>query len=62
MKQNDISARQGHPQEVGGGLQYCILPHSGRILKNTDFYGKMISNVLLDLPFSRNQPLKRLVT
>jgi hypothetical protein len=38
------------------GLQ-CLQTHKTKIWKNTDFVDIMISEVLRDLPFSRNQPL-----
>jgi hypothetical protein len=46
-----------HPR--GGGLPGCT-PQSAqnRNLKSTDFVDIIISKVLRDLPFSRNQPLK----
>jgi hypothetical protein len=43
----------------GGGLPgYSPQNSQNRNFKNTDFVDIMISKVLRDLPFSRNQPLK----
>jgi hypothetical protein len=44
----------------GGGVPGCKPPQTNqnRNLKNKDFVDIMISNVLRDFPFSRNQPLK----
>jgi hypothetical protein len=43
------------------GAHGCVIqappPPPTEILKNTDFAAIMISKVLRDLPFSRNQPL-----
>jgi hypothetical protein len=51
-----------HPrgQEGGGGLPGCSTskPPINPNLKSTDFVDIMISKVLRDFPFSRNQPLK----
>jgi hypothetical protein len=43
-----------------GGLPGCSPPQTpkNKNLKNTDFVDIVISKVLPDLPFSRNQPLK----
>jgi hypothetical protein len=40
------------------GLPACRPPQPQWKLKKTDFVDTMISDVLLDLPFSRNQPKK----
>jgi hypothetical protein len=45
-----------HPGEGAAGLQ--PIKHQKEEFKNTDFVDIMISKVLPDLPFSRNQPLK----
>jgi hypothetical protein len=56
----NLHAGLGAHPKGGGGLPVCI-PHQtpeNRNLKNTDFVDIMVSNVLRNLPFSRNQPLK----
>jgi hypothetical protein len=52
--------RSGAPKEAGGGLPGCspLQTPQNRNLKNTDFVDIMISEVLHDLPFSQNQPLR----
>jgi hypothetical protein len=54
----DTAPVQGRTQ--GGRLQGCRHPLNpqNRNLKITDFLDIMVSKVLLDFPFSRNQPLK----
>jgi hypothetical protein len=42
----------------GGGGCRPAAPPPNRNLKNTDFVHKMISNILSDLPLSRNKSLK----
>jgi hypothetical protein len=49
---------QGRTREGGGSEGVQAPPQKNRSLKNTDFVDIMIANVLCDLPFSRNQPLK----
>ena len=52
------SASQGaHKGRGPAGLQFPQTPQN-RTLKSTDFVHIMISKVLRDFPFSRNQPLK----
>jgi hypothetical protein len=45
-----------------GGREHCqaaVPPNpKNRNLKNTDFVDIMMSNILHDLPFSQNQPVK----
>jgi hypothetical protein len=57
-----VSGSSGAPKGGGGGLPVCSHPPhqapQNRNLKNTDFVNIMISKVLRDLLFSRNQPLK----
>jgi hypothetical protein len=48
---------QGRTQGGGGGAPGYSPPPKPEF-KNTDFVDIMISKVLRDLPFSRNQPLK----
>jgi hypothetical protein len=45
---------------VGGrGVCWAATPLKLKLKKkNTDFLDMIVSNVLLDLPFSRNQPMK----
>jgi hypothetical protein len=49
-----------HAPKGGKGLPSCSPPPPQMEIKtkNTDFVDTIISNVLRDLPFSRNQPLK----
>jgi hypothetical protein len=42
----------------GRGLQPSKPPQNRNKKKNTDFVDMMVSNVLHDLPFRRNKPLK----
>jgi len=59
--QSEVSNVPDHrPEAHLSGLPVCSPPqtHRNRNLKNRDFVGTMISNVLRDLPFSGNQPLK----
>jgi hypothetical protein len=51
---------QGHTQEGWGrgATAHPPKPPKLKLKKNTDFVAIMISKVLRDLPFSRNQPLK----
>jgi hypothetical protein len=50
---------KGAPKGEGGGCQ-AVAPQTTQNwkLKNTDFVYIMVSEVLRDFPFSRNQPLK----
>jgi hypothetical protein len=48
---------RGRTQGGAAGLQHPQTPQN-RNLKNTDFVDIVISKVLRDFPFSRNQPLK----
>ena len=51
---------RGTSKGGGGGCRAESSPHTpqNRNLKNTDFVDIVISHVLRDFPFSRNQPLK----
>ena len=51
-----VSTAEAHPRKGEGGLPGCSPPQD-RNLKNTDFVD-IVSNVLRDLSFSLNQPLK----
>jgi hypothetical protein len=54
---HELRCRNGAPK--GGGLPGCSpSKHQNRYLKNTHFVDIILSKVLRDLPFSRNQPLK----
>jgi hypothetical protein len=55
-----ITRDKGHPQggRGGAGLQPVPNPQKLKLKKKTDFVDIMISEVLRDLPFCRNQPLK----
>jgi hypothetical protein len=54
-----LASARGSPKGVAAGLQPPPPPNAqNRNLKNTYFAYIMISRVLRDLPFSRNQPLK----
>jgi hypothetical protein len=61
LQGNMFQPEQGCTEgEGGGGVARLQTPSSAqnRNLKNTDFVDIMISKVLHDCPFSRNQPLK----
>jgi hypothetical protein len=47
-----------HPREGGRGAAGAAAPPPNPNLKDTDFVDIMMSKVLRDFPFSRNQPLK----
>jgi len=49
-----MSTFKGAPKEGGGGYQVAAPSN-----RKKDSVDTMIRNVLLDLPFSRNQPLKQ---
>jgi hypothetical protein len=42
----------------GGFSSAALLSPQNRNLRNANFAGTMVSKVLCDFPFSRNQPLK----
>jgi hypothetical protein len=54
---HDFPAAGVHPRGLPGCSPPPQIPQNPS-LKNTDFVDSMIPNVLHDLPFSRNQPLK----
>jgi hypothetical protein len=56
----NMASRWGAPKEGGGGCRTAVPLQTlqNRNLENTYFAGYMISKVLHDFPFSRNQPLK----
>jgi hypothetical protein len=54
-----LTVHQIHRGAPKGGCWGAAPPKpKNQDLKNTDYVDVMISNVLRDLPFSRNQPLK----
>jgi hypothetical protein len=58
MTKNVVTDDQGHTQGGGAvGLHSSQTPQN-RNLKDTYFVDIVISKVIRDLPFSRNQPLK----